>query len=168
MNTHIAVKSSRLVMHVLRDAPPSVHPRGVLLVFVLRSKVRRSQEEFYLYTHLGGGGGGAIVIFTCGVVQDRWNAAAREYFARRDAYCSLHPKEEEFYPYGTFSAPRWCLFLQIVDTKVHFGSRISLGICLYRLGSVWVRTALKFACSSTTHIHTYIHIYMQRVLIVTV
>ena len=58
MNTHIAVKSSRLVMHVLRDAPPSVHPRGVLLVFVLRSKVRRSQEEFYLYTHLGGGGGG--------------------------------------------------------------------------------------------------------------
>ena len=38
MNAHIAIELSRIVMHVLGDVPPSVPPRGVPLVSVLKTK----------------------------------------------------------------------------------------------------------------------------------
>ena len=49
MNTHIASKLVRVMIHVLGDVPPSVPPRGVPLASVLRSTKRRTKETFCRY-----------------------------------------------------------------------------------------------------------------------
>ena len=40
-NLEVATGLSRIVMHVLRDTPPSVPPRGEPMVFVLKSRKRK-------------------------------------------------------------------------------------------------------------------------------
>ena len=51
MNTLIAVNLSRVVIHVLGYAPPSMPPRGVPLLSVLKCKGRTIQEEFDPYVN---------------------------------------------------------------------------------------------------------------------
>ena len=59
---------------------------------------------------------------------------------------SLRPKEEEFGPCVLFSASRWVVF-KIFNFLTRCVLWITLGIGLYRLGSIRVRPAAMFECS---------------------
>ena len=49
MNTHVAINLTKLMTHVLGDAPPSVPPRCVSLPSVLTARKRKILEEFSRY-----------------------------------------------------------------------------------------------------------------------
>ena len=126
MDVHIAIKSARAVVHVLVGVPPSVPPRSVPLVSVVRSSRFKPQRGY-----------GRWLRWTDG--QLVWQSALWQVFHRvagdnaehapwhPDAHgvrgvglhhrqCSLHPKEEGMavcrvsWSFVTVPVSRWCRF----------------------------------------------------------